>query len=307
MAVVSDLLETIQLIAAWPNIIYLRGSASIQVSAPTRVTLHLVLTGTTRVRAHNGCFDRTLEERQYLFVPAGIPHLIGSIASKPLALERHQSGDRIPVMRVGNGAPACTLISAELEIDQPRIDTIAKIMPEVKRHVPEGAPTIFTLPDMLSTLGLQQTTLIAGGRSLFHRAAEAMIVNAVRDRLTSGYATSAAIPDVRTPAVAAGLRLMYKQPEHPWNLKTLAAQAGASRSVFAEAFAEQIGVTPIAFLTRIRMLRAEALIRENRHALTTIAGLCGYRSETSFNRAFSTHAGVSPGAWRRAMRITSLR
>jgi AraC-like DNA-binding protein len=305
MAVLSDLLETIQLVAAWPGTIELRGEAVVRFHARARVTLHLGLAGSSRVRACDGSFERTLAEGHYLFVPAGMAHLVGGISAQPATLPAHEPDDRIPTWRFGQGPPRGSLISAELDIDQSRITTVARIIPEVKRQVPDGAPTVFALPDMLSARGLQQTALIAGGRALFHRAAEAMLVNAVRDRITSGNSASVGPHDVRAPTVAAALRLMYREPERPWNLATLAAAAGASRSVFAATFAAEVGITPIAFLTRVRMMRAEALLREDRHALALIAGLCGYRSETAFNRAFSVHSGVSPGAWRRAMRATT--
>lgn len=305
MAVLSDLLETIQLAAAWPGTIELRGEAAVRFHAAERVTLHLVLVGSVRARACNGCFERTLAEGQYLFVPAGMAHLIGGASSQPVTLPAHEASDRVPAWRFGQGLLASKLLSAELDIDRSRINAVARIIPEVKRAVPDGAPTVFALPDMLSTRGLQQTTLIAGGRALFHRAAEAMLVNAVRERITSGNAVSADPHDVRAPIVAAALRLMYREPDQPWSLAKLAAAAGASRSVFAATFAKQVGITPISFLTRVRMMRAEALLREDSHTLAQIASLCGYRSETAFNRAFNGHSGVSPGAWRRAMRATA--
>jgi AraC-like DNA-binding protein len=305
VAVLSDLLETIQLTAAWPVTIDLRGEAAVRFHAPARVTLHLVLAGSVLARACDGCFERPLTEGHYLFVPAGVAHLIGGVSSQPIALPAHVASDRVPAWRFGQGPLASKLISAELDIDRSRINAVARIIPEVKRAIPEGAPTVFALPEMLSANGLQQTALIAGGRALFHRAAEAMLVNAVRERITSGNSASIGPLDVRAPMVAAALRLMYREPDRPWTLTTLAAAAGASRSVFAATFAEQVRITPIAFLTRVRMIRAEALLREDSQTLAQIASLCGYRSETAFNRAFSTHSGVSPGAWRRAMRATA--
>lgn len=305
MAILSDLLETIHLVAAWPGTVELRGEAAVRFHAPMRVTLHLALTGSTRVRASDGSFERTLAEGQYLLVPDRMAHLVGGASSQPATLPAHEADDRIPVWRFGQGALASTLISAELDIDVSRINAVARIIPEVRRPVSDGAPTVFTLPDMLSARGLQQTALIAGGRALFHRAAEAMLVNAVRERITSGNAASSGPLNVRAPVVAAALRLMYREPERPLTLATLAAAAGSSRSVFAATFAGHVGITPIAYLARVRMIRAESLLRENRHALALIAGLCGYRSETAFNRAFSAHSGVSPGSWRRTMRSTS--
>ncbi|MCK9541310.1 MAG: AraC family transcriptional regulator [Novosphingobium sp.] len=302
MAILTDLLESVRLVAAWPRMIDLRGEAVLQFDATHRVTLHLVLGGSTKVQACDGAFDRALCEGQYLFVPPGYAQLVGGASRHPQRLPAISPDDRIPALRFGDGPITCTLLSAELELDHARLDTIARIMPEVKRHVPDGAPTIFPLPEMLSVRGLKQTGLLAGGHALFRCAAEAMFVNSVREHISSGTAEASTSSDVRAAPVAAALRLMYRRPEHGWTLGELASACGVSRSVLASAFSRQVGTTPMAFLARVRMMRAETLLREDRLALAPIAALCGYRSETAFNRAFSIHAGVSPGAWRRAMR-----
>lgn len=305
LSILTDLLQSVKLVATWPRSIELRGEAVVLFKVPERITLHLVLAGSTRIRATDGAFERSLETGQYLFVPAGHDHLVGGASRQPHVLVEPRQDDRIPVVRIGDGQKACSLLSAEVECDQIRLDAVARIMPEVKRHIPQGAPTIFALPELLSTEGLRQNSLIAGGNALFQCAAEAMFVNAVRLQIASG---SVALPESAHPpsaSVAAAMRLMYRNPERDWTLRGLAAASGVSRSTFAAAFSQQLGTTPMAFLSRVRMMRAESLLKENRHALTAIAALCGYRSETAFNRAFSNHAGISPGAWRRTMRKTT--
>lgn len=302
MAVLTDLLDSIRLLAAWPGVISLRGEACVAFETMSHVTLHCMLTGSSRVRAEDGCFEHRLEPGQYLFVPPGIAQVVGGASREPQPAPVPQRSDRIAVARFGEGPPTCTIITAELEIDQARLDAVVRIMPEIRRHVPEGAPTVFDLPDVLSVRGLQQTILLAGGPAVFRCAAETMLVNAVRERITSGKAEGPATSAARTAPVAAAMRLMYRHPEKPWTLAMLAGAAGASRSVLASAFAQQVGTTPIAYLMRIRMMRAETLLRDDRYPLNQIASLCGYRSDTAFSRAFRAHAEMSPGAWRRAMR-----
>jgi AraC-like DNA-binding protein len=306
MTVLANLLQSVRLVSSQPRRIELRGDVAVRFAAIDRVTLHIVLTGSTTVRAGNGAFSRRLNEGEYLFVPAATDHVIGGLASDPLPLPPIREDDRTPLCRMGSCGKACLLLTSVLEIDRARLDAVARIMPEIKRHIPDGAPTVFAIPEMFTSDGLHRTAMIAGGNALLHSAAEAMLVNAVRDHVSAGHAAESSSPRAHTAPVAAALRLMYREPEHSWTLAMLAAECGVSRSVFAASFARQLGTTPMAFLTRIRMMRAETLLRENRHSLAEVALLIGYRSETAFNRAFSAHCGVGPGAWRRAMRRSPL-
>lgn len=304
MTVLANLLQSIRLISTQPRRIELRGEGAVRFPRGDRVTLHLVLSGATKVCAGNRAFARELGEGEYLFVPAATDHVVGGRAAEPLLLPPAGEGDHTPLTRLGSGDKACLLLSAALEIDRTRLEAVARIMPEIKRHIPEGAPTIFTLPEMFTPQGLRQTAMIAGGNALLHSAIEAMLINAVRDHISAGHAAaSASLPTPSAP-VAAALQLIYRQPERNWTVLALAMECGVSRSVFASSFTRQMGTTPITFLTRIRMMRAETLLREDRHSLAEVARLTGYRSETAFNRAFSAHEGISPGAWRKAMRRT---
>ena len=49
---------------------------------------------------------------------------------------------------------------------------------------------------------------------------------------------------------------MHADPGRRWSLGELAAEAGMSRTVFAQRFREKVGETPIAYLTRWRMMLA---------------------------------------------------
>lgn len=302
MTALTNLLQSVRLVSAQPRRIELRGEAAVCFGGVNRVTLHLALAGTTSVRAVDGAFARRVNEGEYLFVPANTGHVVGGLTVEPLPLRQAHEDDRTSVTRLGSGPKACLLLTASLEIDRTRLDAVARIMPEIKRQVSKGAPTVFTLPDMFTLEGLRQTTIISCGNVLLHCAAEAMLINAVRNHIFDGRAAATGSEVAQTAPVAAALRLMYRKPERHWTVARLAAECGAARSTLASSFRQQIGTTPIAFLTRIRMMRAEILLREDRHPLAEVARLIGYRSESAFNRAFSTHAGIGPGAWRRAMR-----
>ena len=81
-------------------------------------------------------------------------------------------------------------------------------------------------------------------------------------------------------------------------VETLAREVGLSRSSFAAKFRAQVGLGPMEYLTEIRMKYAANLLRSNTEVpLWDISRRTGYKTESSFARAFKLHFGVSPRAY----------
>lgn len=86
--------------------------------------------------------------------------------------------------------------------------------------------------------------------------------------------------------------------EQPLDLATLAAAAGVSKYHFVRAFAETYGETPMRYLTRRRIDRAQDLLRNANLTVTEISSLVGFNSLGSFTSRFTTLVGVSPTRYR---------
>jgi AraC-like DNA-binding protein len=104
------------------------------------------------------------------------------------------------------------------------------------------------------------------------------------------------------PHLGAALGAIHADPAYPWTVQHLAARAGMSRSTFADRFRERTGETPIAYLTRWRMMLAGEKLIAGQDTLGRIATSLGYDSEHAFNTAFKRIMGVSPRRYGRAGR-----
>lgn len=94
--------------------------------------------------------------------------------------------------------------------------------------------------------------------------------------------------------LAGAIEEMHREPGHSWTLVELAAKAGLSRSAFADRFRDRVGETPIAYLTRWRMLLAAERLRTGGEKLAEIAHSLGYESENAFSTAFKRVMGCTP-------------
>lgn len=75
-----------------------------------------------------------------------------------------------------------------------------------------------------------------------------------------------------------------------------------SRSVFAERFRQTVGMTPMEYVTRWRMLLAGERLRSSSEAVASIAASLGYQSDSAFGKAFREVMGASPKQYSRQTR-----
>lgn len=83
------------------------------------------------------------------------------------------------------------------------------------------------------------------------------------------------------------------------DLQTLAGVANVSRFHFARLFRHSTGSSAIAYLERVRMARAQELIRHGRLSLSQVAALVGYADQSYFTRRFRLVLGVTPARYAR--------
>ncbi|UDM52874.1 helix-turn-helix transcriptional regulator [Cupriavidus sp. MP-37] len=78
-------------------------------------------------------------------------------------------------------------------------------------------------------------------------------------------------------------------------LQALADLANVSRFHFARMFKRSVGETPMAYVERVRLLRAREMIRSGDYPLALVATLVGFADQSHFGRRFKRHFGYTPG------------
>ena len=106
--------------------------------------------------------------------------------------------------------------------------------------------------------------------------------------------------------LSAAIRLIHNHSEQRWTIASLAAEAGMSRAVFAARFKEKLGTSPMSYLTRYRLNKAQELLEKTSMSIAKVALEVGYESEAAFNKAFKRVQGVPPGEFRRTARAFDL-
>lgn len=94
------------------------------------------------------------------------------------------------------------------------------------------------------------------------------------------------------------LDLMHGRPEEPWTVGALAAAVGWSRAAMARRFTELVGMAPMTYLTRWRMMLAADLLTRTTRGVAQVGREVGYENAFAFSTAFKRHHGSSPQTFR---------
>nr|WP_017122256.1 AraC family transcriptional regulator [Xanthomonas vasicola] len=98
----------------------------------------------------------------------------------------------------------------------------------------------------------------------------------------------------RARAVARAMQYIDTHLYEPVSVAHLAEAACMSRFHFARVFRDAIGASPMEYLRRRRLERAQALLREGRHTISQIATDLCFFDQSHFVRSFRNATGCTP-------------
>lgn len=129
---------------------------------------------------------------------------------------------------------------------------------------------------------------------MFGAAGVALAGMTAPTRTASASRSSAAIERV--------LRHIDEHLGQPLALQELAGLAGLSVWRFATVFRQQVGLSPHRYICRLRLERAQALMRDGVPAATA-ASEAGFYDQSHLSRHFKSRFGMTPGQYRTAARL----
>jgi AraC-like DNA-binding protein len=265
-----------------------------------RIKCYAVIKGTCWLAIQGIDEPVRLQPGDCFVLPSGRTVRIGSdlgVTPKPASevLDPDRGGEIVTY----NGGGDVFLVGSRFEVNSRHAEVLLRTLPPLMRVKTSGdrARLRWSIELMMEELREAQP----GSSLVAQQLAHMMLVQALRlylsERSHDDVGWFAALAD---PQLGAALGAMHADPAFPWTVQALAARVGMSRSTFAERFRERVGETPIAYLTRWRMMLAAEKLVHGGDTLARIAGSLGYESEHAFNTAFKRVMGISPRRYARA-------
>jgi AraC-like DNA-binding protein len=96
-------------------------------------------------------------------------------------------------------------------------------------------------------------------------------------------------------SLIARLRKEYTQP---WTLKDMCRESGVNRTTLNTIFRRATGWSPLAFVQRLRVLRARDMLQATDAPVERVAAAVGFHDQRHFYRVFKNYMGKTPGECR---------
>lgn len=98
-------------------------------------------------------------------------------------------------------------------------------------------------------------------------------------------------------AFAKAIQYIHKHPVEWTSPDDFSRHIGINRTTLQAVFIYKTGKTISEYYQMIRLMVSGILLDDDVLSTKEIAALCGYSSQSSFNKAFKRETGVSPGKW----------
>jgi AraC-like DNA-binding protein len=203
------------------------------------------------------------------------------------------------VLRFGGGGAQTDVICGHFRFDtRLRASMLAGLPPILHVRGTNGRPPEW-LELTVRYLAAETRSTEPGRELAMSRLVDLLFVQTLRHWLVNSPTQPLGwLGALRDPRVGAALTLVHTSPERPWDVASLAAEVGMSRSSFATRFVELVGEPPSKYLTRWRVHVASRLLRTPGPTIAQTAERVGYDSEAAFSRMFKRYVRIAPAAFR---------
>lgn len=308
--VLSDVLRLMQAQTLCSARLVARGAWSIRFQPPDTIKFNVMTAGTCWIRPDgpDGPDGREAPRRLdagdcFVVVRGGF--VLASAPDLPPvpAAQVFQAPGGEANVNAGNGVPGAAgdevrFLGGSVRFDRLDGGLLFDLLPRLLM-IPGDVPGAAPIAWLLDQLDREWRAGGVGSQLVCNDLLRLMFVHALRTHLSEhppqGANWLAASLD---SSIGRALGAIHAEPCRNWTLAELAGIAGRSRSSFAAAFRERVGIPPIDYMLRWRMRLAATRLRRGQEPVSTIAASLGYLSDSAFSATFRRIMGVSPVRYR---------
>lgn len=270
--------------------------------------LHYVHKGRCTIELPELSAPLTLVEGDLAVFPRGSAHRLADQPGRsavPLhTVLPHRAPGSVETVEIGGSGPRTVILCSGLHYNALAADPFYRSLPPVLALRRDVLATQPLLAGTLDRLAAEWDNDQPAASLVALRAFELTFVLAMRVAVDPLINDKPLLRALQHPAISRALSAVHHRYAEPWTLHSLAAEAGMSRSAFAETFRGLVGEPPMRHLTARRMQEASRLLTETDLPHHRIAERVGYQSAVGFHLAFRSWSGQTPGEYRREARQT---
>lgn len=279
------------------------GAWSIQFDRNAGIKCYAVVSGGCWLAVQGVSDPVRLTAGDCFLLPSGRPFQLASdLSLEPIDAVTVFAPARAGGVAVWNGGGDFFLVGSRFTVSGEQSEMLMSMLPPIVhiRDQADQAALRWSVERMMQELREKRPGTILVAEHLAHM----MLVQALRLHLADGAGGAVGwLFALADPQISVAISAMHESPAHRWTLQELAARANMSRSSFAEKFKATVGMSPMEYLARWRMLRAADRLANTDDGIAAVAHWLGYDSESSFSAAFKRVIGTSPRRHGRALAL----
>lgn len=304
MDVLSDLLASMRLSGDVFFRCAFSGPWGMQIDQTPVAEFHLIVEGSCWVRVAGRPDLVRFSAGDIVLFPHGHAHVLLDAPESP-AVAASVIVPEIPAdygtITYGGGGDPVGMLCGYFKFDRRGHTALLMALPPfIHIHAMDVADDFPWLQTTMQFIDYEPRHVRPGTDAVVARLVEVLFMQIMRAYSATSRDAAGLLGAITDARIGRALSCMHAEPGANWTLAQLAGHAGMSRSAFAAGFQQQVGQTPMHYLSEWRMLKARRLLETSRRSMGDIAEACGYQSESSFSKAFKKQFGSSPGMLRRS-------
>jgi len=294
--VLADVLDTMRL----RGTIFFRS----ELAAPWGLTLHRSGTPRFHISLSGDCFvgankveSVRVNEMDIVMLPNGKEHWIADQPGRTLTSSR-RAGEACelgtPLFQGGQitNRLMCGLVQFDTEMTHPILDTFPEVL-----HLSGIEHTESIWLTVMSIDAEMAKTKGSGGR-IVDKLTEVLTLQLLSRYIVEHKETTGFLSALSDRRVMRALALIHREPARDWSLTSLGTQSGMSCATLIRRFEATVGLSPTAYMTNWRLIKAYSLVKYSTTTIEQIAESVGFSTARTLNRAFRRRYGHTPHSLR---------
>ena len=253
---------------------------------------HIVLKGQIHISVEDKAAQQ-INEMEIALIPNGSSH---SIADQPdRELIHSEDIDTLCQFKFGNTLAddmthhlICGLIQYDRSVFNLLLDSLPPIIyfPDLKSTDPVWMTVLLLKQEMAEAQDFRSP--------IIDRLAEVLFLQLITLYINRDTEASPFLHVLEDNRIGKALKLIHHDPGVDWSVDSLGERVGMSRSTLNRHFLNLTGISPMTYLTNLRLQKARNMMIHSDMPLNDIALSVGFSSSRTLAKAFKRHYGYKP-------------